>query len=261
MEGDLLCAKEQNSVVVFNAETMENKESDQAKVKYSFSTNSPTSELLCVDWHRVHPSIMGAVSSEGEFFIWDVRSKNMNRASHQGKAHKSQAIQIEFNPFSAYVFATSSYDRSIGLWDLRNLNVKLHSIIHPTDYFNRIHWSPHCSSLLAASTSNRRIQVYDLERIFDTLLPDEEHDGPSTLAFSHAGHTANVFEFDWNPFDPLVVCSVSDDNVLQIWQMVSHFPSPLLNLRFYFTDGQMLIQLTTRLHCSCQSIHSFFEIK
>lgn len=223
MEGDLLCGMNKDQVSVWNIETMKKKSNKSFKPKCTFSAQLKSGFFHWVDWHRVHQSIFGAVSSEGEFYIWDVRSRDTNRASHHCKGHKNHAIQIAFNPFSSFVFATTSYDRTIAYWDLRNLNMKLHSITHATDYFNRISWSPHCSTILGASTTNRRIHVYEMERIFDTILPDEEQDGPSTLAFSHAGHTANVFDFDWNPNDPMVACSVSDDNVLQIWQMVRDF--------------------------------------
>ena len=41
--------------------------------------------------------------------------------------------------------------------------------------------------------------------------------------FIHGGHTAKISDFAWNPNEPWVLCSVSEDNIMQVWQMVSYF--------------------------------------
>ena len=41
-----------------------------------------------------------------------------------------------------------------------------------------------------------------------------------TLQFIHGGHTAKISDFSWNPNEPWVICSVSEDNIMQVWQMV-----------------------------------------
>ena len=38
--------------------------------------------------------------------------------------------------------------------------------------------------------------------------------------FVHGGHTAKISDFCWNRNEPWVLCSVSEDNILQVWQMV-----------------------------------------
>ncbi len=42
------------------------------------------------------------------------------------------------------------------------------------------------------------------------------------LQFIHGGHTAKISDFSWNPNEPWVVCSVSEDNIMQIWQMAEN---------------------------------------
>lgn len=34
---------------------------------------------------------------------------------------------LSFNPYSEYILATGSADKTVALWDLRNLKLKLHS--------------------------------------------------------------------------------------------------------------------------------------
>lgn len=46
--------------------------------------------------------------------------------------------------------------------------------------------------------------------------------------FIHGGHTAKISDFSWNPNEPWVICSVSEDNIMQIWQMVGVTAAPKL---------------------------------
>mgnify|MGYP001793424588 CR=1 FL=1 len=50
------------------------------------------------------------------------------------------------------------------------------------------------------------------------------------LQFIHGGHTAKISDFTWNPNEPWVICSVSEDNIMQVWQMVSMSCNVLLVL-------------------------------
>jgi len=40
------------------------------------------------------------------------------------------------------------------------------------------------------------------------------------VQFIHGGHTAKISDFSWNQNEPWVICSVSEDNIMQVWQMV-----------------------------------------
>jgi len=58
---------------------------------------------------------------------WDTRSSNTTKASHSVDAHNAEVNCLSFNPYSEYILATGSADRTVALWDLRNLRLKLHS--------------------------------------------------------------------------------------------------------------------------------------
>ena len=42
------------------------------------------------------------------------------------------------------------------------------------------------------------------------------------IQFIHGGHTAKISDFSWNPSEPWVICSVSEDNIMQVWQMAEN---------------------------------------
>ena len=49
-----------------------------------------------------------------------------------------------------------------------------------------------------------------------------------TLQFIHGGHTSKVSDFSWNQNDPWVISSVSEDNIVQIWQMVTNHAQTII---------------------------------
>lgn len=76
--------------------------------------------------------------------------------------------------------------------------------------------------------------------------------------FIHGGHTAKISDFSWNQNEPWVVCSVSEDNIMQVWQMVS-FLLPL-NLDLisihYLTKIYNCCNTSSRLLLSSAPQHS-----
>jgi len=155
-------------------------------------------------------------------FSWDLRSNNANKAAHVVDAHSAEINCLSFNPFSEYIMATGSADKTVALWDLRNLKLKLHSFEGHTDEVLQVSWSPHQETILGSAGADRRLHVWDLSRIGEEQSPEDEEDGPPELLFIHGGHTNKVSDFSWNPNEPMVVCSVAEDNIMQIWQMTSN---------------------------------------
>jgi len=48
---------------------------------------------------------------------------------------------------------------------------------------------------------------------------EDAEDGPPELLFLHGGHTSKVSDFSFNPNNDWTLASVSEDNVLQVWNM------------------------------------------
>jgi histone-binding protein RBBP4 len=60
--------------------------------------------------------------------------------------------------------------------------------------------------------------MWDLSRIGRSQTDQEKLDGPPELIFVHGGHTSKVSDISWNLNERLMMASVSDDNILQVWQ-------------------------------------------
>ena len=175
-----------------------------------------------VAWHLLHDSLFGSVADDHKLMIWDTRSNNPNKPWHTVEAHNGEVNCLSFNPYSEFILVTGSADRTVGLWDLRNLKLKLHSFESHKDEIFQVQWSPHNETILASSGSDRRLHVYDLSKIGDPQSAEDAEDGPPELLFTHGGHTAKISDFSWNPNEPWVFCSVSEDNIMQVWQMAEN---------------------------------------
>ena len=197
-------------------------------------------------WHLLHESLFGSVADDQKLMIWDTRSSVTNRPSHTVDAHTAEVNCLSFNPYSEFILATGSADKTVALWDLRNLKLKLHSFeshkdeifqviialyfeFSRADLFNvkqtlspQVQWSPHNETILASSGTDRRLHVWDLSKIGEEQSAEDAEDGPPELLFIHGGHTAKISDFSWNPNDPWVICSVSEDNIMQVWQMAEN---------------------------------------
>jgi len=82
-----------------------------------------------------------------------------------------------------------------------------------------VEWAPHNESILASCSADRRVGIWDLSRIGQEQTPEDAEDGPPELLFLHGGHTSKVSDFSWNRKSEWTIASVSEDNVMQIWNM------------------------------------------
>ncbi|KAH3731364.1 histone-binding protein RBBP7 [Pelomyxa schiedti] len=170
-----------------------------------------------VSWHPKHGSIFGSVGDDKALKIWD--SRTLKQVKVVTKAHLSDIHSIAFNPQHEFLFATSSADSTVALWDLRNLSSKLHTLVSHTAPVFPIAWSNFNSSVLASGSQDRRVHIWDLSHIGDTQTPLQSVDGPPELIFIHCGHIGAVTDIAWDWYDPWLIASVAEGNMLQIWKM------------------------------------------
>ncbi|KAL0951850.1 hypothetical protein HGRIS_008511 [Hohenbuehelia grisea] len=111
-------------------------------------------------------------------------------------------------------------NQTVVLHDLRAPTKKLHSFESHTDEVLHLAWSPHNPTVFASASSDRRINVWDLNLIGVEQTPDDQEDGPPELLFVHGGHTARPTDFCWAPGEGenWHITSASEDNIVMVWQ-------------------------------------------
>jgi WD40 repeat protein len=105
---------------------------------------------------------------------------------------------------------------------MRKLDQKLHSFESHTDEILQLAWSPHHETVFASSGADRRLNVWDLNRIGEEQSIEDAEDGPPELLFVHGGHTNKISDLAWNVNEPWMLSSVAEDNICQVWQMAKH---------------------------------------
>ncbi|ETI24716.1 histone acetyltransferase type B subunit 2 [Cladophialophora carrionii CBS 160.54] len=180
-----------------------------------------------VQFHPILPHLLGTVSDDLTMQLLDLRQPDTTRASAKGENQHRDAINaIAFNGAVETVVATGSADKTIAIWDLRNLKDKLHVLEGHNDSVTTLEWHPFEESVLASSSYDRRIMFWDLAKVGEEQAPEDSEDGPPELLFMHGGHTNRISDFAWNKNSPWVVCSAADDNLIQVWKVADAIVGP-----------------------------------
>ncbi|KAJ4306569.1 Histone acetyltransferase type B subunit 2 [Collariella sp. IMI 366227] len=173
-----------------------------------------------VQYHPIVKHWIGTVSDDLTLQILDVRLESTTKAAVVARDGHTDAINaLSFNPRSEFLIATASADKTIGIWDMRNLKQKIHTLEGHHDAVTSLSWHPLESSILGSGSYDRRVIFWDLSRTGEEQLPEDAEDGPPELLFMHGGHTNHLADFSWNLNDPWLVCSAAEDNLLQIWKV------------------------------------------
>ncbi|CED83414.1 nucleosome remodeling subunit caf1 nurf55 msi1 [Phaffia rhodozyma] len=182
-----------------------------------------TSIVEDVAWHNEHDYLFASCGDDRQLMIWDTREDGSVKPRHQIEAHQAEINAVAFSPSSSNLLLTASGDKTIGLWDLRKLSVKLHSFESHSDEVIQLAWSPHNETVFASSSSDRRVNIWDLSKIGDEQTPEDADDGPPELLFVHGGHTSKPSDLSWNPNVEWGLSSTSEDNIVMIWQPSQNF--------------------------------------
>ena len=126
--------------------------------------------------------LLGTVSDDLTLHILDVRQPSSTTSAFQGKGgHTDDINALSFNPESEYILATASADKTVGVWDMRNLNNKLHALEGHQDVVTTLAWHPFEASIIASASYDRRIIFWDLSKIGDEQTPEDQEDGPPEM--------------------------------------------------------------------------------
>lgn len=135
-----------------------------------------------VQHHPLHSSLIGTVSDDITLQIIDIREPEVSRAAACAEGQHRDAINaIAFNPAAETVLATGSADKTVGLWDLRNLKSKLHSLECHNESVTSLSWHPFEEAVLASASYDRKIMFWDLSRAGEEQTPEDAQDGPPEL--------------------------------------------------------------------------------
>jgi histone-binding protein RBBP4 len=88
---------------------------------------------------------------------------------------------VSWSPLNSNLFISGCADGSVGLWDVRQLSAKVHSLNMHTDQVMKVAWSPFNETILASCGADRRVNIWDVSRIGIEQSVEDAEDGPPEL--------------------------------------------------------------------------------
>ena len=79
------------------------------------------------------------------------------------------------------IFATGSADKTVRLWDLRNLKMSIAALESHFESVQTVEWDPHHYNMLASASQDRRVMLWDCSKVGDEQTPEDAEDGPPEL--------------------------------------------------------------------------------
>jgi peroxin-7 len=133
---------------------------------YDMNLAKVINELIChkgccyqATWHPSTGGLISSVGSDGLLKIWDLNSNNKTIASVP--AHKLEILSVDFSKYEELI-ATASIDKTISLWDLRNLKIPVNILQGHRYPVKKCKFSPHAAKILASGSYDMNLNVWDI---------------------------------------------------------------------------------------------------
>lgn len=88
---------------------------------------------------------------------------------------------LSFNPRAEFIVATASADKTVGIWDIRNMKEKVHTLVGHNDAVTSLAWNPKEAAILGSGGYDRRVMFWDLSKVGEEQSPEDAEDGPPEL--------------------------------------------------------------------------------
>lgn len=166
---------------------------------------------------RLGTQSLASVGDDGYLRLWDLR-RGEAALSMATSIASTDVLGVDWSHHREHNIATVGKDSEVRVWDLRSLRAPVHSLRGHNGDVVAVRWAPFKESLLASACADGRLHLWDLASEPIAGEGDAEENASPELLFAHAGHGGGVSDFGWSDADDYLICSVSEDNSLHIWQ-------------------------------------------
>ncbi|QOU19146.1 hypothetical protein BRETT_004367 [Brettanomyces bruxellensis] len=186
--------------------------------KFRTCVLKPAKTRLCHDYgvnsvkySVFHDSLVGTAGEDGLFKLFDTRIL-ASKPVVQFKV--GTAINaLDFNKNNEFAVALGDDHGNIYIEDLRSpeaFQITL-SGAH-AGAITGLEWNSSFGNVLASGSEDGCVRIWKFGANSSTQDPK------SSLIFTHSGHMLGVSDISWNPADPKMIASCSEDNSVHIWK-------------------------------------------
>lgn len=159
--------------------------------------------------------IFGSVGEDQRFVLRDLKN---DKVLINQTFKETSFNSLTFSPFNKHLVAFGGDNSNIYIYDIRQMDTCLHVLTGHIKSITNIEWDPFHPHIIASSSLDRRIILWDLTKIGEEQTAEEVEDGVPELVMMHGGHTGGVNDFCFSPEIEWCIASCSDDNIVHIWQ-------------------------------------------
>jgi WD40 repeat protein len=203
------------------------------------SSNHNKFPVSYVQFHPTRTNEFISSSDDGSIHLFDIRS---NSTSSITQAH-GMNVGVNVVTYQSSVVPDSHLFLSgsgtgcekpeVKLWDDRKLDLPITTFIHggfdwiQDNQIYQIRWHPNHANIFSVASGDASIRIFDINSTTTTTTNSSSSSSNSNAnnsnictnpVFLHAGHTDIVNDLDWDANHPNVLVSVSDDNILHVFQ-------------------------------------------
>lgn len=178
--------------------------------------------VYAANWSPQHAEVFLSASGDGTSKVWDLRQPgpSISFMPHPPASPGSPPFEVltaDWCKYNDCIIATGSVDKTIKIWDLRNLTKEVAMLEGHNFAVRRLQFSPHRETLLVSCS-------YDMSVCFwDFALP-----GPSKLVERLDHHTEFAVGVDFSVLQDGLVASTGWDDSAYVWRMGTDPRSPFL---------------------------------
>lgn len=186
--------------------------------KFRTCVLKPAKTRLCHDYgvnsvkySVFHDSLVGTAGEDGLFKLFDTRIL-ASKPVVQFKV--GTAINaLDFNKNNEFAVALGDDHGNIYIEDLRSPEASQITLSGAhAGAITGLEWNSSFGNVLASGSEDGCVRIWKFGANSSTQDPK------SSLIFTHSGHMLGVSDISWNPADPKMIASCSEDNSVHIWK-------------------------------------------
>ncbi|XP_022967328.1 glutamate-rich WD repeat-containing protein 1 [Cucurbita maxima] len=167
-------------------------------------------EGYAIDWSPLVPGRLLSGDCKNFIHLWEPSSGtswNVDAAPFVG--HSASVEDLQWSPTEPHVFASSSVDGNIAIWDVRSgKSPAAYFKAHNADV-NVISWNRLASCMLASGCDDGTFSIRDLR-----LLKEDD-----SVVAHFEYHKHPITSIEWSPHEASTLAVSSSDNQLTIWDL------------------------------------------
>lgn len=179
-----------------------------------------------LQWSPVEKNVFASCGVDKSIKFWDAREYR-KPALFVSAAHSSDVNVISWNRAETHLIASGGDDKKLKVWDLRSLDQKSGNneasaaaeFCQHKESITSVEWHPRDTSMLAASSEDGTISIWDLaverdpeEELREGIVLSGADQYPPQLLFIHMGQK-NIKELHWHPSCNSLLGSTAEDGM------------------------------------------------